>query len=126
MGLINNQLIMKGEDLPVREKVVEEKVVIDYKDIRIREGPVMSVVETVIVEWTLPPAAVIRVAADSRPKIRDKGELVFIAGRYCGNPVRKSVVRLPCLYIFLLPLETEVVILPLEEGKGKIMREDLL
>src|SRR3990172_3555007 len=126
MGLINNQLIMKGEDLPVREKVVEEKVVIDYKDIRIREGPVMPVVETVIVEWTLPPAAVIRIPANTRPEIRDKGEFVFIACLCCRDPIRKPVVRLPCLYILLLPLEAEVVILPLEEGKGKIMREELL
>src|SRR3989304_7028484 len=110
MGLINNQLIMKGEDLPVREKVVEEKVVIDYKDIRIRERPVMPVVETVIVEWTFPPAAVIRIAAYPGPEIRDKGEFVLVTGLCRRDPVRKPVVRFPCLYIFLLSLATEVVI----------------
>src|SRR3989304_2979252 len=126
MGLINNQLIMEGKDLPVREEIVEEKVVIDHEDIRIRERPVMPVVETVIVEWTLPSAAVIRIAANSRPEIRDKGEFILVTGLCRRDPVRKPVVRLPCLYILLLPLETEVIILPLEEGKGEFMREDLL
>ena len=59
VGLINDQLFMKGEKTEIRKKVVDEEVVIDHKDILLVELSVMPVIETIIIKWTHPATAIL-------------------------------------------------------------------
>jgi len=59
VGLIDDQLSMKGEKTEIRKQVVDEEVVIDHKDILLVELPVMPVVETIMIKWTHPAATVL-------------------------------------------------------------------